>query len=269
MRAWTRSPVAEVYKPIIRTVHHFACSGGTVISKCIQSMHRTIVISEVNPYRTRYYFNPFDPVQLLIAQTSLNQNDTLKREIFKSRILQCVHIAARNDLNLVFRDHTHSDYCIPKNQEMITKKSSLLDLLSQNFNTKSLVTIRHPLESYLSLKINKWDQAISSSSDYISRLEMMITHYKNKGIPILRYEDFCRNPTKFMQEICGILDLEYCSDFQSSFKKIPMTGDSGRGKKEERVIVEMPPKLIPLELELEASQSEVFKKIASDFDYQL
>ena len=256
--------------PVIRTIHHFACSGGTVISKCIQAMHRTVVISEIHPHHVRYNFNPFDPVQLLISQTNLRDNKKLKEDIFRVRVQECASIAQQTNVNLVLRDHTYSDYFRTKNRDEIVNKSTLIDVISLDFEVQSLVTIRNPLEAYLSLKNNNGDQSISNFSDYCDRQFMMIEHYKIRKIPIMRYEDFCLDPTEFLKCVCKIFDLEFNPDFQKNFHRIKMTGDSGRGRSESlKTIKKLPPKYIPSELLLEASVSNAFQKIASEFRYQI
>ena len=256
--------------PVIRTIHHFACSGGTLISKCIQAMHRTVVISEVHPHYVSYNFNSFDPVQLLIAQTSLRDNKKLKEDIFRSRVRECASIARQTNANLVLRDHTQSDYFRTKNRDEIVNKSTLLDVISLDFEVHSLVTIRNPLEVYLSLKNNNWDGAISNFSEYCYRLCMMTEHYKIRNIPIMRYEDFCLDPTEFLKSVCKILYLEFNPDFEKNFYRIPMTGNSGRGRDESlKTIKQLPPKYYPSELLLEASVSNAFQKIASEFRYRI
>ena len=256
--------------PVIRSIHHFACSGGTVISKCIQAMHRTVVISEIHPHHVRYNFNPFDPVQLLISQTTLRDNKKLKEDIFRARVRECASIAQQTNVNLVLRDHAYSDYFRTKNLNEIVNKSTLLDLISLDFEVQTLVTIRNPLEAYLSLKNNNGDQYISNFSDYCDRQFMMIEHYKIRNVPIMRYEDFCLDPTEFLKRVCKIFNLEFNPDFQKNFHRIKMTGDSGRGRSESlKTIKKLPPKYIPSELLLEASVSDAFQKIASEFRYQI
>ena len=43
---------AVVFSEPIRTIHHFACTGGTLISKCIATMPNTQMLSEVDPLST-------------------------------------------------------------------------------------------------------------------------------------------------------------------------------------------------------------------------
>ena len=37
-------------KPVIRLIHHFACSGGTLVSKCLSVMPNVFLLSEVHPH---------------------------------------------------------------------------------------------------------------------------------------------------------------------------------------------------------------------------
>jgi hypothetical protein len=37
-------------KPVIRVIHHLACSGGTLISKCISAMPNVYLLSEAHPF---------------------------------------------------------------------------------------------------------------------------------------------------------------------------------------------------------------------------
>ena len=43
-----QSPIKS-QKITLRSIHHLACTGGTLISKCIASMPDVALISEVNP----------------------------------------------------------------------------------------------------------------------------------------------------------------------------------------------------------------------------
>ena len=55
----------------IRTIHHFSCTGGTMLAKCIASMANTVVLNEVDPLSAIPFrgdldrFNPTDLVALM------------------------------------------------------------------------------------------------------------------------------------------------------------------------------------------------------------
>ena len=96
---------------IVRTIHHFSCSGGSLISKCISCMDNVFLLSELHPNSfSRLTFNPFDPIhQLLVKEKNLW---TLEKKIdeFTKRMTQAIDILAKNNFLPVLRDHTHSDY---------------------------------------------------------------------------------------------------------------------------------------------------------------
>lgn len=247
----------------LRTMHHLACSGGTIISKATQAMIKTLVISEVHPDELHYRFNPFDPSQLLLAQTKLRNNSQLRRSIFLRRIAECVELAESEGLTLVLRDHTHYDYAARGD---IAHRPALIDTLSSHYDTCPLLTVRDPLEAYMSLQSNGWDKAISSFNDYCTRYEKMVQHYQDLNCGMLRYEDFCRNPDDFMRKVCTHLDLGFNPEFQNVMHKIPMTGDSGRGKNFGAIKV-LTPKPVSEDLAQQALHSAAYQRLAARFDY--
>lgn len=256
-------------KKKILTIHHLACTGGSVICKAIGSMLKTVVISEVNPNRIRFAFNPYDPIQLLLAQTNLKNNDQLRKKVFLQRVNECYEIAKLNKFNLVLRDHSHSDYMLVKDINSIVNRSSLWSLLSEHFSLVSILTIRNPIESYLSLKKLREGQIIKNFDDYCQRMLMMIDTYKGLGCEIIKYEDFCNNPKDTMKKICKIYEIEFNEKFEEIFNKIPMTGDSGRGKALNLNLIQpLVSKDVDNELKKQANSSNAYLKIIEDYNYK-
>jgi len=249
----------------LRTIHHLACSGGTVISKAVQAMANTLVISEIHPDELFYRFNPFDPTQLLLAQTKLGNNSHLRRSIFLRRIAECVELADTGGLTLVLRDHTHYDYSA---RPQVPQYPALLGALSAHYETCSLLTIRNPLEAFISLQKNGWNQAVSDFDDYCQRYETMVSHYQTLNAGLLRYEDFCADPDTFMLRTCELLDLNFNASFRDALQQIPMTGDSGRGR-QLGAIQTLSPKPVSRELAQQANQSDAFNRLAERFNYSI
>ena len=206
-------------KKKILTIHHLACTGGSVICKAIGSMLKTVVISEVNPNRIRFAFNPYDPIQLLLAQTNLKNNDQLRKKVFLQRVNECYEIAKLNKFNLVLRDHSHSDYMLVKDINSIVNRSSLWSLLSEHFSLVSILTIRNPIESYLSLKKLREGQIIKNFDDYCQRILMMIDTYKGLGCEIIKYEDFCNNPKDTMKKFAKYMKSNSMKSLKKYFIK--------------------------------------------------
>lgn len=255
-----------IMKKRLLTLHHQGCSGGTVISKAIASMLKTFVISEVHPDRVIHGFNPYDPIQNLLAQTNLRDDTRLKRDIFFQRINQCYEISLKVKINLVFRDHSHSDYMLEKDIKFIKNKSSLISLLSKSFNLISILTIRNPIESYISLCSNGRANSIKDFNDYCDRILLMTETYRTLGCEMIKYEDFCKNPKKTLKKICKIYEIEFNEKFEDIFYKIPMTGDSGRGKKLNSIQT-LKPKLVDDNLKKQALSSQSYLKLCKDFNY--
>ena len=61
----------------IRIINHWACSGGTLISKCIASMPRIVFLNEVHPYAYLRLLEPSEQKYIptdIIQQLCLNIN---------------------------------------------------------------------------------------------------------------------------------------------------------------------------------------------------
>ena len=98
-------------KPTIRTLHHLACTGGTVISKCLASMPDVALVSEVNPLnRFGGKFEPTNPLLMLERSYRELSIDEIKED-FLGQIGQAVQNCAKDGVDLVIRDHSHTDFC--------------------------------------------------------------------------------------------------------------------------------------------------------------
>ncbi|WP_339808927.1 hypothetical protein [Vreelandella sedimenti] len=218
--------------PIIRTVHHFACSGGTLISKCIASMPNVLFLSELDPLsplspiQERYEnpeFSPSDPIRLLKHNIQRVDDDVLVK-MFKASIRELSHYCETLSYNLVLRDHTHSHYCCG---ERAKSRPFFLNMFLKDYKAKSIVTVRHPLDSYISLCDNGWLHFNPKTLDeYCLRYHDFLNDYK--GIDIFKYEELTKNPVKIIEEICNILSLDFDPDFKNYIAAIKLTGDSGR-----------------------------------------
>lgn len=213
----------------VRTVHHFACTGGTLISKCIASMPNTQLLSEVDPFSTpvsastKPQFAPTDMVTLM-RQSTRGTSHELITELFLNN-LEVIHRQTTNaGLRLVLRDHAHSHYC---RDSQVQDRLDLRTLVSNKFSVLSVVTVRDPIDSYLSLKANGWVHfAPATFDEYCRRYLAFIRAYE--GVPIIRFEDFVNDPEIEMAKICELLDLSFNPDFRHVFSVHRISGDSGR-----------------------------------------
>lgn len=212
----------------LRTVHHMACTGGTLICKCLAALPNVQLLSEVDPLsespnpQGKLRFAPTDMVTLLRQSTRGAAPDELIA-LFLAEIRTIAESTRRSGVRLILRDHAHSHFC----QQTLRARPTLRGILVPHFSTLSLVTVRNPIDSYLSLRKNNWVQFEPETFDeYCRRYIAFLDAYPD--MPIIRYEDFVADPKGVMEEICGILSLSYNEQFEELFPAFRLTGESGR-----------------------------------------
>lgn len=215
-------PVKKNSAKKLRTIHHQAATGGTLISKCIAALSNVCLVSEVTPSaRPIFRFAPLAVFEQYSSQYSVNDKK-LTNEFFKVQVNMVYEHALLSGKHLVLRDHNHPETMGKVYQE----KKSLLNVLD-DYHCLSILTIRDPIDSYLSCLKKGWVKQIGESFDeYCLRYLKFIEEYK--GIPMFKYEEFCDEPEMVMGEICKALELDYDPDFIKRFYEFRLTGDSGR-----------------------------------------
>ena len=216
-------------KPTIRIIHHVACSGGTLISKCLSVMPNTYLLSEIHPYtdlhlrRGKPAYTPSD-IASLCRHANIPNIRKLHSDLFIKDIKTIHdHVNAYGG-NLILRDHTHAD--IHVGNEASTK-ASIVNTLAEDFNIHSVLTFRNPIDSFLSLQNNGWNHFNPNTfEEYCARILKMLDIYNT--VPIFHYEDFIKAPDLVLADICKTLSIDYDSSWSSIFDIAQVSGDSGR-----------------------------------------
>lgn len=252
-------------KPKMRVIHHFACSGGTLISKCIAALPNVYLLSEVHPATHNHMgggkpkFLPSD-ITTLSRYAGIPNIGHLADKIFKQNVVATNKHVVENGGLLVLRDHSHSDFCVGSR---VAEDSKVVSTLSDEFEILRIVTIRHPVDAYLSLVKNNWEQHTPKGfEEYCKRFLLFIDNYKKKQI--FKYEDVVKNPVRSIKKIAKKLDLPFSDSFIDTFSTMQVTGDSGRSG---AVIEERPRRPLSDEQVAMINSSKSFKKIAKKFNY--
>ncbi|MCP2669705.1 sulfotransferase [Maricaulaceae bacterium EIL42A08] len=212
------------------TIHHLACSGGTLFAKAIAAMPNTCVLSEIDPLARRGFDKRkprFAPTDLLGHLRYLRQDlpDEVSIRAYTTALRSVYDDLTASGLRLVIRDHSHSHYCVG---EAIPDRPAHSALLAETMNTRSVVTVRDPLESWLSLSRNGWVHFQPGNFDeYCRRYAVFLDDHDN--LPIFQYEEFVADPEATMRALCQALELDFVPGFEALLSALPMTGDSGRG----------------------------------------
>lgn len=244
----------------IRTIHHLSCTGGTLISKCLAAMPNVVLLSEINPLSTsRIRFNPFDPLQQFQAQYKLLSTEELKRA-YLARLEIIVKKCIARDSTLIIRDHSHSDFL----GKDVRTCNSLIEFTSTNYRVRPLITLRHPVDAFLSMRKAGWVKGVKSFDCYCERFLMFVERYSSA--PYFLYEDFVLDPDHVLPEICHYYGIRFESNYKNTFFDIKLTGESGRSAK---AIGPRPRQKYSQEFKQEVLESEHFKKISKLFGYNL
>lgn len=215
-------------KPPIRIIQHQSCTGGTLISKCLAAMPNVALLSEVNPLsqvalETKPSFNPTD-LTYLALRGGFPLIDELREKIFKSDIEVISKHTNSLGKYLILREHSHSDFFYG---EAPKETSTLRKLLRRDYPVLSVVTVRHPIDSYLSLVKHNWIHFTPRTFDeYCNRYVLFIDD--NKNVPLHKYEDFVVDPQTVLRLVCRDLELPFNEDFLDVFDLNILSGDSGR-----------------------------------------
>jgi hypothetical protein len=141
----------------------------------------------------------------------------------------------------------------------------LRELVSGVAPVVSVITVRHPVDSFVSLRSNEWLHFSPPNFEtYCQRyLKFLDDH---AGVPVVRYEDLVADPASAMQRICHILELPYADGFASLFSAFRITGDSGRSGEE---IAMRPRRTDALAIMSEANEISAYGLLASRLGYDV
>jgi len=214
----------------IRVLHHWACSGGTIISRAIASLPRVILLSEVHPLAhlrlesaTREYA-PTDVIQQLCLPH--NDSDPALCVAAWNGCIDSLSLRLESESKiLILRSHDHIDFFTGANCRM---KSLISESLATRHRLLELLSVRHPLDSWISLKSQGWDKhfRFASLSEFSRRCLSLLTACE--GMPFVRYEEFTLKPEIYLQLISNVLQLPDPTQARKELGSIALSGDSGR-----------------------------------------
>jgi len=211
-------------KPVIWVLHNMPRSGGTLVSKCLGVMGSNVLLSEIHPdAQHALSFNALKQAQNWYG--FLPELDWQKTD-FVEAIIKIEETTRKSNKHLILRDWSHVDYLGPPVTNTPEKIPKLLDTLALPFEIRSIQLVRHPLDTWLSLR------RLNLIKKHKIDFEMFLNAYRcylnntSNGIRLV-YENFLKSPNQELSQVCekaGLLFDESYQDKWFSFDKI--TGDT-------------------------------------------
>ncbi len=211
--------------PVVRTLHHLACSGGTLISRCLAALPTVLLLSELNPSnRHGPAFNPSHPLAVYARQGEPLPQEVVQTE-FQGQIEQLLTLCAARQADLIIRDHSHSDFCLGL---AVALFQPVRTWLAERSPLLSVVTLRHPLDSWLGLVAAGWHTQFEPATlhAYCNRYQAFLDAYAD--CDWIHYEAFCRQPELIFPQLCDQLCLPCDLTALERFPAIKLSGNSGR-----------------------------------------
>lgn len=223
----------------VRLVHHLACTGGTLISRCVAGLPNTVLLGEIDPLGLAPFLQPgpeadalgrgklpFRPTDVLVALRGALRPvpDALVCDAFVASIAAAQEALSRRGQTLVIRVHSHSQFCSDADPDA---RPTVAEMLAPHWPTRGVVTVRHPLDTFLSLQANNFVHFAPFTLDEFARRHHLFLD-RHADLPILRYEDFVAAPERGLQEIARHLGLRYAASALDTFDVVRLSGDSGR-----------------------------------------
>lgn len=254
---------ADAQPPPLRCLQHLACTGGTLIARCIAALPNTRVLSEVDPLSELGWpanrFLPTDVVGLARFGSRPPDRDVLIAA-FLAGLGAVHHDGRRRGIDLVLRGHAHSQFHTRADMEA---RPTVPELLARAGPVRTVVTVRHPLQSYLALRGNGWVHFTPDTpEEYARRYHAFLDRHAD--LAWMRYEDFVADPDRHMAWLCDRLGLRHDPDFRQRLVMAQLSGDSGRRGD---VIAPRPPRPCPEDVLQQAQESEAFGRLLDRLGY--
>lgn len=246
---------------------NYARSGGTLLTKILNSNAEINVFSEINNIASVDANNKLATINdALISQSQKWHGFLPEGRNFIEILNSIIKINEERNVITIVRDWSFVQFEDRHfNNNSPPMSFQFLEILNQNFDVMPFAFVRDGIDVYLSRKnidINKFEKS------YTNFLEKIIS----AKFRVFKYEDLVSDKSKFLKEFSKFLDVKNIYDL-INLSNYPSTGDSqlgirSRGQRENS-IVKLPRKLCSLSKIKEINNATLLLKWNRKLGYQL
>lgn len=253
--------------PPVRTLHHFASTGGTLFAKLIASLPNTFLLSEVHPHSSRVNAdNKFAPSDLAVlsAAAKIPDHQGLAEKLYLQQIMGVSEWLVQRGGVLVLRDHSHSDFCV-RDASMTSSTFRILE--AANVDVWPLCTVRHPADSFASSVTSGFFYPDFDASNPVVLFDWYCQSYLKflddlPYLAVLRYEDLVEDPATMISRLGAVWDIEVSDFAPEIFSLFGFSGDSGR--RSNQISIRQPR---PLAVDLRNSDLRSYQQLIDRLGY--
>lgn len=197
----------------------FARSGGTVLNQCLGSLPNVVMLSEVNPLGGGWGKEGAESFTTPKAQARRWYGIELRSDDFAEGILELEEICEKSGRHLIIRDWTYVNF-MPneKNNREPPGRFLILEALEGRCKTIPFAFVRDSIDAWTSSGYPKAD-------DYFVPYLRYVRALREKGMPVYKYEDFCRDPSMVIRDICEYSGLEFSDSYMNYASFTNVNGD--------------------------------------------
>ena len=189
----------------------FCRSGGTVLNRCLGSLPNVIMLSEVNPLGVG---SNKDGISLTVQEQAKHwYGIEMTSDNFAEGVVELERISESTGKHLVIRDWSFVNFVPnPINNFNPAGKFLTLEALGERCEIIPFVLVRDSIDVWLSYNAGNLicHRPIKRFFEYYLGY---IKEILKKGIRVFKYEDFCRNPSDIIRQICDYTGLKYSESF--------------------------------------------------------
>jgi len=186
-------------------------------------MSSVILLSEIHP--DAQHAPSFNALRQAQQWHGLLPDQNWQEMGFVDAMIQLQAATQKQGKQLIVRDWSHVDYLGPPVTETPGFTPVLLDVLRSSFTLRRIQLVRHPLDTWLSLRnLNLVKKHRITIEQFLMAYRRYLT--KTDSACRLVYGDFLQNPTAQLQRTCEAVGLEFDQGYEGrwfGFDKI--TGD--------------------------------------------
>lgn len=211
----------------------YARSGGTLLNRCLGSLHSTVVLSEVNPLGSGggASIKADTPYDQALRWYGIH----LKSREFSGSILELLTICKQRGLSLIVRDWSIVNFVpMQQNNYKAPYKFLAVESLEGSGNMAAFAFVRDAIDVFLS----QGAEIHSFSTNYLRYVKAIV----DLKVPVFKYEDFCQSPETILKSICALGGINFSESFWNFPSFSNVNGDvqvkgKSRGGRHDKIVV--------------------------------